>query len=213
LDEETAALGQPMAIAVHSFRRGRLEQGDDAVVIGAGGIGAFLVYAAAEAGARVAVVDLSPERLELASRLGAAVTIDASAGAPLAESLAEAGVRPLVVYEVTGAGAVLLEALDVVLPGGRVVVVGLQPEPQTIDLRRLTLTETELVGTNAHVCGVDLPEALRLLASRGTAWADVAPLVLSLDELVDDGLRPLAAGRATRVKTLIDPWARTRRER
>src|SRR5437899_6048129 len=40
LDEETAALAQPMAIGVHSMRRGRINPGEDAVVIGAGGIGA-----------------------------------------------------------------------------------------------------------------------------------------------------------------------------
>ena len=80
-------------------------------------------------------------------------------------------------------------------------------------LWRLTLTEVELVGTNAHVCGADLPEALRLLAARGGRWSDVAPKMLPLDRLVADGVRPMADGRATRIKTLIDPWADAPRER
>src|SRR5262249_33768376 len=196
LDGETAALAQPMAIAVHSLRRGRVERGDDVLVIGAGGIGAFLVYAASQAGARVTVVDLSRRRLELARRLGAEETIDPSAGGPLQDALAELAVQPLVGYGVTGGRGPLQDAIETVLPGGRIVVVGLQAEPRALDLRRLTLNEIELVGTNAHVCGADLPEALRLLAARGTTWNDVAPVVLPLEELAPEGLQPMAEGRA-----------------
>jgi (R,R)-butanediol dehydrogenase / meso-butanediol dehydrogenase / diacetyl reductase len=213
LDEETAALAQPMAIAVHSMRRGRVAAGEDALVIGAGGIGAFLTYAAAESGARVTVVDLDRGRLELARALGATETIKPSGPGLLAEALGELGVRPTVVYEVTGGRVPLEEAILTVVPGGRVVVVGLQERPFELDFRRLTLTEVELIGTNAHVCGADLPEALRLLAARGGRWSDVAPTMIPLDRLVDDGVRPMADGRATRIKTLIDPWADTARER
>jgi len=99
------------------------------------------------------------------------------------------------------------------MPGGRVVFVGLQAGARELDARRLTLTEIEFIGTNAHVCGADLPEALRLLAARGMPWSDVAPIMLPLDELVPDGIRPMAEGRATRIKTLIDPWAQAPRER
>jgi (R,R)-butanediol dehydrogenase/meso-butanediol dehydrogenase/diacetyl reductase len=92
-------------------------------------------------------------------------------------------------------------------------VVGLQARPRELDLRRLTLTEVELVGTNAHVCSVDLPRALDLLAARRSRWDDVAPVVLPLDRLVSDGIAPMAEGRGTRVKTLVDPWATEARAR
>ena len=121
--------------------------------------------------------------------------------------------RPTVVYEVTGGRGPLEEAIAAVMPGGRVVVVGLQERPFELDFRRLTLSEVELIGTNAHVCGADLPEALRLLANRGGRWTDVAPTMIPLDRLVDDGVRPMADGRATRIKTLIDPWADAARAR
>jgi len=213
LDEETAALSQPMAIAVHSMRRGRPAPGEEVVVIGAGGIGAFLTYAAARAGARVTVVDLLPERLELALALGAADAISPPEDATLEEVFADRGVQPSVIYEVTGLPGVLDEAAEALVPGGRLVVVGLQANPLEVDLRRLTLTEVEWIGTNAHVCDADLPEAIRLLAARESRWTDVAPTMLPLTELVSDGIRPMADGRSTRIKTLIDPWAETTRER
>jgi (R,R)-butanediol dehydrogenase/meso-butanediol dehydrogenase/diacetyl reductase len=86
------------------------------------------------------------------------------------------------------------------------VVVGMQAAPAELDLRDLALREIELIGTNAHVCDVDLPAALSLLAARDTPWSDVAPVALALEELVTEGLEPLASGRSERVKTLVDPW-------
>ena len=78
-------------------------------------------------------------------------------------------------------------------------------------MARVTLDELELIGTVAHVARVDFPEALRLLALREQGWADVAPEVLPLELVVEQGIRPLAEGTSTRVKTLIDPHARERR--
>lgn len=120
---------------------------------------------------------------------------------PLAEGC------PTVVFEVSGTPAGLRTAIQVLPSGGRLVQVGLQPEVTQFDLRSFTLREFELVGTNAHVCGEDLPEALRLLAARDEPWSDVAPVALSLDRLVPDGLVPLADGHGRWIKTLVDPWA------
>lgn len=203
---DEAALGQPMSIAVHALRRGRPEPGDVIVIIGVGGIGAFLTYAAAELGATVVVSDLDEERLEIARALGAHHTVSPRTDAPIAEMLVSAGLTPTVVYEVSGSKAGLAEALAISPRGCRLVLVGLQAHPTDINLRDVSIREIELIGTNAHVVGTDLPEALRLLAARKVGWGDIAPTALSLASLVDEGLRPLAEARSTRIKTLIDPW-------
>lgn len=208
LDEDTPALAQPMSIAVHAMRRGRLEEGEQALIIGAGGIGAFLTFAAAQCGAQVTVADLDPSRLEVARALGASATILAEGDGPgVAAQVADAGVPPALVYEVSGSRAGLETALAVLPRGGRLVLVGLHKQPRELALREWTLTERELIGTNAHVLQADLPEALRLLAARDRPWNDVAPVALPLAELVSAGLQPLSDGRSDRIKTLIDPWA------
>lgn len=205
LPRDTAALAQPMAIAVHAARRGRVRAGEDAVVVGAGGIGAFLTFAAAQMGARVVGLDLDDDRLALARALGADLALRPSDS--LAEQVADEGLHPAVVYEVTGTRGGLATALDVLPPGGRLVLVGLQSGTLDEPLRELTLLEHEVIGTNALVRADDLPEALRLLAGRRGAWSDVAPLAVTLDRLVPDGLEPLVNRTATRIKTIIDPWA------
>ena len=209
LTADAAALGQPMSIAVHAMRRGRLTGSDRALVVGAGGIGAFLTFAASRTTDDVTVTDVAQDRLTLAADLGAAEVVDGSDPAAR-EDLAGRG-DFTVVYEVSGTSAGLATARACAGPGVRIVLVGLQSGEMAWDLRTLSLSEQEVIGTNAHVLAEDLPTALELLAARREPWSDVAPDALSLDEVVADGMAALAEGRTPRIKTLIDPWAEATR--
>lgn len=199
LTAETAALAQPMAIAAHAVRRGRVEATDTVAIVGAGGIGAFLTYAVSRTSSHVTVFDLDEGRLEQASRLGA--TGVAHPGGR------DASTAPTVVFEASGTPGGLRMALDLAGPGTRVVLLGIQGSTIETAFRDITLGEIEIIGTNAHVFATDFPEALRLLSSRDEPWSDVAPTVFPLDDVVAEGLLPLAEGRSSRIKTLIDPWA------
>ena len=216
LDDDGAALVQPMAIALHSLRQGDPRPGDLVAVFGVGGVGAFLVHAAAHLGARVVAVDLDQGRLAVATALGAEQVVHADRDEPLAPQVAAVAGPFAVVYEVTGAAPALGAAFELAAPRGRIVAVGLGSVPVPLDVRSLTLSELRLVGTNAHVFAADFSDAARLLADRTDGWADVAPVALPLDQLVDQGLRPMIERRSERIKTLIDPWTsevRTRSHR
>jgi (R,R)-butanediol dehydrogenase/meso-butanediol dehydrogenase/diacetyl reductase len=207
LTPDAAGLAQPMSIAVHAMRRGRLTGEDQAVIIGAGGIGAFLTYAAASVTDQVAVVDLDEERLKIADALGATHVSQTGDAREAADAVRDWGMDPTVIYEVSGSVAGLRTALTILPKGGRLVLVGLQGAPIEWDVRTLSLIEHEVIGTNAHVCATDMPTSLELLSSRQQPWTDIAPTAISLDQLVEDGVRPLVERRSTRIKTLIDPWA------
>lgn len=205
LSLDTLGLAQPMAIAVHAVRRSGLRSGQDAVVVGVGGIGAFITHAAAATGARVLAVDLNQGRLDLARALGAAETL-LGGSAPLADALAERSMEPAVFFEVSGSAPGLASVLEAALPGAVIVPVGIQRGEPALPLGSWTLREYTIVGTVAHVYRDDIPEAVRLLAARGD-WSDVAGTVLPLSALVDDALQPLLTGGPSQIKSLIDPWA------
>jgi threonine dehydrogenase-like Zn-dependent dehydrogenase len=201
---DTLALAQPMAIAVHAVRRSGLTAGQDAVIVGVGGIGAFLTYAAVSTGARVLVVDLDPARLELAETLGAFATLQAGDGT-IADRLAELGMEAEVFFEVSGSAPGLESVLAAAQPGAVIVPVGIQKRPSAEALGGWTLREYTIVGTVALVFATDLPEAVRLLGLRPD-WTDFTREVIPLESLVVDGLEPLVAGHSRQIKTLIDPW-------
>jgi (R,R)-butanediol dehydrogenase / meso-butanediol dehydrogenase / diacetyl reductase len=202
ISPDLAALAQPMSIGMHATRRGRVEDGDLVTVLGAGGIGSFIVHAAAASGAIVKAVDLDPVRLAVASRLGAVTTSDVSAAEPEGDL---GGEKPTVVFECTGRPDSLLRALRLVADGGRVVVVGHQPEPVAVDFREVALDELEIIGTQAHVFAGDFPAAVALIGADPAAWAEVAPTVYPLDQVVEVGLIPMAKGKSPQIKVLFDP--------
>jgi (R,R)-butanediol dehydrogenase/meso-butanediol dehydrogenase/diacetyl reductase len=205
LSADAAGLGQPMSIAVHGVRRAQVRTGSRVLVIGVGGIGAFIVHAATSLGAEVMAVDVADDRLALARGLGAVVTAQTGSRASLADVVRDAGWEPDVVFEVTGRGAVLTEALAIMTKGSRLMLIGIQKEAVSLALAPVPLVELEIIGASAHVCAVDLPEALAILSRRPEGWSDIAPTVRPLNELVSHGIEPLAAGRPLAIKTLYSP--------
>lgn len=203
--DDGAALAQPLAVALHGLRRAGLEAGQSAVLIGAGGIGLFLLAGALERRlAQLVVVDVDPARLAAARALGAHATVDAREASPerLLRALGDdAGAD--VVLEASGTESGLALALGSVRRGGTVLLLGIQAAPRAVDLADLTVREIDLIGTNAHVCGVDVPEALTLLRDERIVDAAVARRI-ALDRFVEDGLEPFAAGRLSG-KVLVDP--------
>lgn len=207
---DAVALAQPMAVAEHAISVAGLVAGERALVLGAGGIGAFATWAAAQRGADVTVFERDAERLAIAAALGAERTVAADPDAEAVDQLAAHGPFD-VVYEMSGAQGPLDAAVALVRPGGRLVAVGIHGVQRPIDLDRITLQEITLHGTLAHVRSRDLPRALDLLGARTGAWSDVAPVVLDLGALAQPdgpaGAAPVRRAGAPAIKTLIDPWA------
>ena len=205
-DDDAAAMAQPLAVALHALSRVGQRPDEAVAVIGAGGIGSFIIAGAAHRAGegRVVALDIDDERLATAAALGADETVNATAG-DLAELLLDHtdGVGFDVVIEASGAPHAPAGAIAGARRGGRVLLVGLQGAPREIALTPMILREVDIFTTVAHVCDSDLPAALDLLATTDVAAVTAGPTI-PLDALVDDGLRPLAERRASG-KILVTP--------
>jgi (R,R)-butanediol dehydrogenase / meso-butanediol dehydrogenase / diacetyl reductase len=206
VDDDAAAMTQPLAVALHALSRVALQRSESVAVIGVGGIGSFIVAGAAHRAAegRVVALDIDPQRLATAVALGADEAIDAS-GRELGDLLLELtdGVGFDVVIEATGAPHAPAAAVRGARRGARVLFVGLHGAPRELELTPMILREVDVYTTVAHVCDTDIPAALSLLAESSVASVTAGPRI-PLEELVAEGLRPLAERRATG-KILVSP--------
>ncbi|GAB2720126.1 zinc-binding dehydrogenase [Nocardia thraciensis] len=83
LSSEHAALTEPMAVAWHAVRKGRVNSRQTAFVIGCGPIGLAVITMLRAAGVKTIVAsDFSPRRRELATRCGADVVVDPGTESP-----------------------------------------------------------------------------------------------------------------------------------
>jgi len=192
-------MAQPLAVALHALTRVSQRPDETVAVIGAGGIGSFIVAGASHRAVegRVVAIDVDDERLTTAAALGAAATANAT-GRELSELLLELtdGVGFDVVVEASGAPHAPAAAIAGARRGGRVLLVGLHGAPRALELTPMILREVDVFTTVAHVCDSDLPAALELLATTDVATVTAGPTI-PLEALVDDGLRPLAERRAS----------------
>lgn len=164
-----AAIADAVTTPLQAVRRSGLGAGDLAVVVGAGGVGGFLVEIAAALGARVVAVDLSPERLARARAHGAMLGVDAreldpkGARKELARRLpTDAPTDGWHVYECSGSPAGQQLAFSLLTRGGRLGVVGFTPETVPLRLSNLMAMDAEAYGN----WGADpalYPEALRMV--------------------------------------------------
>ncbi|MEW6227731.1 MAG: zinc-binding alcohol dehydrogenase [Bacillota bacterium] len=122
------------AIAIHGLRLTRLQFGESLAIVGLGLIGQLAVQVAVAAGYRVFGMDLLPARLKLARRAGAELAVNSSelavngnAGDPVMaiKSLTEGlGVDAVLVCAASRSPELIQQALRLVRPQGRIVVVG-----------------------------------------------------------------------------------------
>jgi (R,R)-butanediol dehydrogenase/meso-butanediol dehydrogenase/diacetyl reductase len=164
LDDDQAALCEPMAVAAHAVGGARHHPGDLVVVVGAGTIGLLVAAQSRLAGAsRVVAIDPDPTRRELACTLGADAAF--APGHDVIDWLGATGhgLGADVVYECAGYPGVMAMSVAAARPGGTVVVVGsssqLDPIPPA-DLVRNQLVVRATLGYTV----ADVRRALDLMA-------------------------------------------------
>lgn len=189
-----AVLAQPLAIAMHAVRRSGVRAGDRVAVFGAGAVGSLVVAVLADGGHEVAVFDIDPSRLAGAAALGAHATHLLDRDPAQTGELLRSWREPFAVaFETAGVATGWDSALTVVRRGGRVVAVGLGDGKVQVDARAAVVREIDIVTSSAHVCAVDLPEAVDLLVRRPLADL-LVDRVIPLDRIVSDGLDAMARG-------------------
>lgn len=174
LSAESGSFVEPLACCVRAVQRTPLLDGDSVLVVGLGSIGLLMLQAvrglATRAGKAVSVygMDLLPERLRLASELGADATFDASREVhelrqTIAERTAGRGVDAAII---TAPGAhPFLSAFSSVRKGGMLTIFAAHSGSVPLDLELLYQQEMMISSTYSS-SPADLPLALELLTTR-----------------------------------------------
>lgn len=216
LSPDRGVFAELYAIAFHGTRRAAVEPGDTVVILGAGKLGLALLDVIRGTGAaRVVSVDVVPDRLGRARRLGADAALDARACDPLAEVMRLTGGRGADrVIEAVGHFAEapgrlppVGMACGMVRPAGRVVVMGQGKDPQPVAWRPFVWKEAEIVASRVSLG--EFPRAIGALAAQGR----LHPEALVTDECGLDGvpavLERMERAPASILKTIVrcDPRA------
>jgi len=163
LDIVQAPLIEPLSVAVHAAELASSLDGRVVLVVGCGAIGLLTLQMARLRGARqVFVTDLIPERLAVASELGADGAVQVGAVDPVEEIMGRTeGLGVDVSFEAAGPLEALQQCLDVLKPRGEVVVIGL-PSDDEYRLSAAQLRRYELTMRFVRRQNENFPEAISL---------------------------------------------------
>ncbi len=207
---DRAALAEPLGVGMQAVNRADLSPGDKVVIFGAGPIGLMALATLRYRGfADVAIVDMSSHRLAIAEELGAALTLDPSAG-DLWQRLQNAhgtsmflDVLPMTAsdayIEASGAASVIPEIIANARPGCRISVVALHRQPIPVDFMMVMAKQMTIAGSMAYPD--DYGEMVRMLAE-----IDLSPVITHHFPLADfERALAVASDPASAGKVIVEP--------
>ena len=212
---EEAAMIEPAAVALHALRRaGGALLGNSVAVFGAGPIGLMVAqWARAMGAAKVMLIDLVPEKLDLAKSCGFEHVIDGGVSDSVAAIEMLTGGRGAdLCIDAAGVPQASIHALRAVNHGGTVVLLGNPIREVNLPaelISRLMRREVQIVGTwNSDYSAFDEDDDWhRALNAMATGTIDVKPLIthrVSLDAAMG-ALQMMKDRTAFYCKVLVQP--------
>ncbi|GIH95830.1 zinc-dependent dehydrogenase [Planobispora siamensis] len=203
-----ASVAEPLACVLNGQELARVGQGDDVVIMGSGPIGCLHVRLARSRGAaRVFLLDVNAERLEMAASL---VRPDAAVHAEGGDSAVEQVLKLTegrgadVVVTAAASGAAQEQALRMAARQGRISFFGGLPKDDPIircDSNLVHYRELTIVGANGSSPAHNA-QALELIAGGEVPVSDLITHRLPLPEVLD-GIGIVSRGEA--IKVTVEP--------
>lgn len=169
MSDEEGALIEPLSVGLWACRKAQLQGADRLLITGAGPIGLLAMKVALALGAtQITMTDVSPQRLEMARKLGATRTVNV-----VETSLATVGVEADALVECSGNQKALVGGIRSLRPAGKAVAVGMGPgEEVSIPMAFLQSREITLTGTFRYAN--TYADAIALVAS---GRIDLKPII------------------------------------
>ena len=200
---EQGALCEPLTIGFYSVRQSRLPKAADVAILGAGPIGLSCMACAKAEGVRTCyVTEKIPERVQTARKAGATWV-----GNPAQEDVVMSILhqQPLgmdVVYECAGQQATVDQAVDLLKPGGKLILIGI-PREDRISLSIDKIRRKEITIVNVRRQNGCTRATMDLVASRKVQADFMVTHRFKLDQ-VQEAFELVAGYRDGVVKAMIE---------
>jgi L-idonate 5-dehydrogenase len=142
-----AALAEPLSVGLHAIQRAGGVLGKQVLVTGCGPIGALLIASLRRAGAaRIVAADIADLPLKCAIEMGADETINLRTQADAIEKYKADKGQFETVFEASGSEAALRLGLDVIMPRGVLITIGMGGDI-SLPMNQVVAKEVDLRGT------------------------------------------------------------------
>ena len=185
LDDQAAALIEPLATPVHAVRLAGDVVGRSVAVLGAGTIGLLTLAVLRARGARTVIsTDPNPGKRERAAALGADATVDARTPDAAEQVRRALGGSADIVFDCVGVQSSMDQAIAMADKGGTVVVVGVPARAVSVPLPIVQDHQIRIQGSATYL-REDFKESADLLGAGVVKAADFVTATRPLAEVAE----------------------------
>lgn len=178
---EGAVIADAVVTGVHAAQRGRVRPGETVMVISIGGCGSATVQICKAYGTRVISVVRSEREQQRARELGADEALNSRiVDIPTAAKDLTEGFGVHCVIDAVGSEQTLIESVNSLCRGGRLVILGYTQERYALDPRQVAVRELEILGTRSGG-RQNTVEAIRLVAD--PRWKSIVAKEFPIDQV------------------------------
>ena len=169
MSDEEGALIEPLSVGLWACRKANLRGGDHVLITGAGPVGMLAMKVALALGVtEITITDVSPQRLEVAHKLGATRTVNVAQ-----QSLADGGIEANVLIECSGNPRALKDGILALQPAATAVAVGMGPGEEA-SIPMSFIQNREIILTGIFRYANTYADAIALVAS---GHIDLKPII------------------------------------
>jgi alcohol dehydrogenase, propanol-preferring len=202
--EDGSLISNLLVGAYHlAYDRINIREGEKVVVFGSGGFGLSILQMAKLRGAKVYMVDIFDWKLGMASKLGADGVLNSNKVNVCEEGVIEmTDGKPDIVIETIGAPRTLMQSMNVLKKGGRLVLSGFTDNALPFLAGKIIEQEISLIGA-AGAPRRKIPEIIHLLEDEKITLKDMVSKRFDLNH-INDAINTLRMGQTLR--TVIYPF-------
>jgi L-iditol 2-dehydrogenase len=194
---------EPLACVVRAQRLARVKKGQSVMVIGCGMSGLLNVKLASTKGCKIIAADINKTKLEIATKMGADITIDATDNISK-RLIEENGKKADVVFLCASADSAVEQAWKCVDKGGVVLLFAVPGPDKKVVVPVNDFWMKEITILTSYYCGPpDIMEAMKLIEWRNIVVDDLITHRLALNDIVK-GFQLVTDGRES-IKVIIKP--------
>jgi L-iditol 2-dehydrogenase/L-gulonate 5-dehydrogenase len=170
LDFVKATLIEPLSVVVHALKNISVIPEDNVLVIGGGPIGALSAYYLREMGANVVIQEALSTRKTLLEKIGLRVAGVSDEGKNEINDLFD-GKGAKLVIDTAGAKTTVIQAFEMLNPGGTIVIVGLTETTAELPVHQVVRKEINIRGSIIYVG--EFAKAIELMKKKADLFGKV----------------------------------------
>ncbi len=184
------------------FDRVNIRQGETVVIFGCGGFGLSVLQMAKLKHAHVYMVDIFDWKLNIARDYGADGVLNSNKCRVCEEGVCEMlKGKADVVIETIGTPRTLVQAINVLHKGGRIVLSGYADNTLPFLVSKIIMDEIKLIGSVGAPIR-EIPDVIKLLKDQRIRWEEMITGHFTLDK-INEALNTLRMGQS--IRTVVHP--------